>query len=254
MRRNLLRIGTAGWSIPKPHAAAFPIAGSHLERYAQRLNAVEINTSFYRPHRHTTYQRWAASVPHDFAFAVKVPRLITHQLRLSATETALDTFLAQASGLGPKLAVLLVQLPPSLAFDPASAAFFSALRARHRGDVAFEPRHASWFSNSADALLHQYRITRVAADPAIVPAAAAPGGAAHLRYLRLHGTPRVYYSDYTEEQIARYAAELAMSATPAWCIFDNTALGAATANALSLASLTAPACRGRSRSRARPDS
>ena len=57
------RIGTAGWSIPRQHAAAFPAGGSHLERYAQRFNAVEINSSFYRPHRRATYERWAASVP-----------------------------------------------------------------------------------------------------------------------------------------------------------------------------------------------
>jgi uncharacterized protein YecE (DUF72 family) len=67
-------VGTAGWSVPKEHAAAFPVEGSHLERYAQVFGAVEINSSFYRPHRRTTYERWAASVPETFQFAVKVPR------------------------------------------------------------------------------------------------------------------------------------------------------------------------------------
>jgi uncharacterized protein YecE (DUF72 family) len=248
MSINLLRIGTAGWSIPKQHAPAFPAAGSHLERYARRLNAVEINTSFYRPHRRGTYQRWAASVPDDFAFAVKVPRQITHELRLAGAEAALDAFLAQATGLGGKLEVLLVQLPPSLAFDPdIAAAFFPALRARHDGAVAFEPRHATWFSDDAETLLIQHRIARVAADPAIVAAAAEPGGWPGLRYIRLHGAPRVYYSNYAPEQIAHHAAQLADAMTPAWCIFDNTSLGAATANALTLADLTSPGCRSTGR-------
>jgi uncharacterized protein YecE (DUF72 family) len=73
-----VRIGTAAWSIPKKHAAPFPTAGSHLERYAAVFNAAEINSSFYRPHRAATYERWAASVPDDFRFAVKVPKAITH--------------------------------------------------------------------------------------------------------------------------------------------------------------------------------
>jgi len=115
------RVGTAGWAIRKEHAAAFPAGGTHLQRTAQRFNAVEINSSFYRPHRRATYERWAASVPDDFAFAVKAPRTITHDLRLAGADAVLDRFLAEASGLGIKLGVLLFQLPPSLAFDARTA-------------------------------------------------------------------------------------------------------------------------------------
>src|SRR5262245_60578113 len=107
-------VGVAGWSIPKPHAAAFPKTGSHLERYARRFNAVEINSSFYRPHRPATYARWAASVPPDFQFAVKVPREITHRRRLVDVADLLDQFLDECSELGEKLGPLLVQLPPGL--------------------------------------------------------------------------------------------------------------------------------------------
>jgi uncharacterized protein YecE (DUF72 family) len=237
------RIGTAGWAIRSERAAAFAGCGSHLARYAQRLNAVEINSSFYRPHRRTTYQRWAASVPEDFAFAVKAPRAITHELRLAGAEAALERFLGEATGLGSKLGVLLFQLPPSLAFDARIArAFLAALRARHAGSVAWEPRHATWFAPDAEALLAAHRIARVAADPAVVPAAAEPGGSDSLIYVRLHGSPRIYYSNYEAEEIAQYADRLKRAdadGKPAWCIFDNTALGAATDNALALAALTA---------------
>ena len=65
------------WSIPKAYGVPFPPSGSHLERYGAVFNAVEINSSFYRPHRTATYERWAASVPEDFRFAVKVPKSAT---------------------------------------------------------------------------------------------------------------------------------------------------------------------------------
>ena len=231
--RGAPRIGTAGWSIPKQHAAAFPVSGSHLERYGRRFNAVEINSSFYRPHRRATYERWAATVPEHFAFAVKAPRAITHDARLADAGPALDRFLGEATGLGGKLGPLLFQLPPSFAFDPRTTrAFLKMLRARHDGAAAWEPRHASWFTPRAEDLLAEYRVARVAADPAVVPAAADSGGWDGLNYIRLHGAPRIYYSDYGADDIARHAARMTAHS---WCIFDNTALGAATGNALALA-------------------
>ena len=84
------RVGCAGWALPKEHAGRFPGGGTHLARYAGRLPAVEINSSFYRPHRPATYARWAASVPEDFRFAVKVPKDATHARRLVNAEDVLD--------------------------------------------------------------------------------------------------------------------------------------------------------------------
>lgn len=239
-RRTSPRIGTAGWPIPRQHAAAFPQHGSNLERYADRFNTVEINSSFYRPHRRQTYQRWAASVPAGFAFSVKLPRAITHDLRLAGAKGPLDEFIAQASGLGAKLAVVLVQLPPSFAFDKRIArTFFAALRARFDGSVAFEPRHASWFEPNVERLLIAHRVARVAADPASTPAAAEPGGWRGLTYFRLHGSPRRYFSEYEPERIAHYAAMLRQAESPErWCIFDNTAHAFATANALALKAIS----------------
>ena len=231
-------VGCAGWSLPKAEQAAFPKTGTHLERYAARLPAVEINSSFYRPHRPATYARWAASVPPSFRFAVKVPRAITHDARLADAEGPLDAFLAEATALGAHLGCLLVQLPPSLAFEPAVAgAFLAVLRDRHAGAVAIEPRHASWFTAPVARLLTTRRVARVAADPARVPAAAEPGGGAGTAYFRLHGSPRMYYSAYDDaylDALARRLRAAAARADAAWCIFDNTALGAATANALGL--------------------
>jgi uncharacterized protein YecE (DUF72 family) len=233
-----IRVGTAGWTIPGPDRARFAEVGSQLERYATRFAAVEINSSFHRPHRPTTYARWAASVPESLRFSVKLPRLITHELRLQGVDAALDAFLAEAGCLGGRLGCLLVQLPPSLELVEESAtAFFQALRARAAVPLACEPRHPSWFSAAADDLLAGVGVARVAADPARVPAAAEPGGARVLCYVRLHGSPRMYYSSYSPEYLDALANTLereAAAGREVWCVFDNTAHGAATGNALDL--------------------
>jgi uncharacterized protein YecE (DUF72 family) len=230
-----VHLGTAGWNVRREHAHRFSNTGTHLERYATLFNAVEINSCFYRPHRFTTYERWAASVPEDFRFAVKLPKVITHESRLVGVVPALEQFLAEAAGLGTKLGPILVQLPPSFAFDPAVASpFFTELRSRFNGAVAFEPRHESWFTDDVQAMLVQHHVARVASDPARVPTAAEPGGYDRVVYIRLHGSPRIYYSAYPVEsldRVARILEEKASQGISTWCIFDNTALGAATADA-----------------------
>lgn len=229
-----LYVGCAGWSIPGLYADYFPTGGTHLERYAARFPAVEINSSFYRAHRPTTYARWARSVPEGFRFAVKLPRQITHRSRLRDL-AVLDEFLPAVSHLGEKLGPLLVQLPPGLSFEAESArAFFEALRERFEGHTVCEPRHPSWFSPEAEALLREWRIARVAADPAPVPEGTASGGWEGLRYYRLHGSPRMYHSPYSEAFLRALAQELIRAPVETWCIFNNTAQGAATGNALRL--------------------
>ena len=232
------RIGCAGWTIPKPHTAEFPIEGSHLERYAARLSAVEINSSFYRPHQPVTYARWAASVPDDFRFSAKIPKAITHDQRLVAADVMLNVFSSEVTCLGPKLGCLLVQLPPSLTYDRRVVeAFWRDLRAQYTGPVVVEPRHPSWFTPAVSARLSAHRVGQVAADPACVPAAAEPAGWPELVYVRLHGSPDTYYSTYDEvylDRLAHRLRKLAAAATEIWCIFDNTARFAATPNALGL--------------------
>jgi uncharacterized protein YecE (DUF72 family) len=230
-------VGCAGWSIPKSHAGAFPPPGSHLERYARQFPAVEINSSFYRPHRPATYARWAASVPDDFRFAVKMPREITHKRRLVHVAEPLERFLSEVADLGGKLGPILIQLPPRLAFEAASAGqFFAELRDRFAGQVVCEPRHPSWMDSRANQLLIDAKVARAAADPAVVPNAAEPGGWPGLTYYRLHGSPKIYYSAYSAKFLSLLVKSLIDRAAtgPAWCIFDNTAEGHAARNALDL--------------------
>jgi len=234
----MIYLGCAGWSLPKERAPAFPEAGSHLERYAARLGAVEINSSFYRPHRPQTYARWAASTPEDFRFSVKVPKAITHEMRLQGCETALDSFLAQCGELGEKLGCLLVQLPPSLGFDEAVVRrFFEALRCRFDKSVVVEPRHETW--RSAQQLLIDYQVGQVGASPSRFELDGQPSGWSGIAYWRLHGVPVVYRSAYTDQYLRELAAQLKRAhdqGTIPWCIFDNTASGAAVGDALSMRS------------------
>jgi uncharacterized protein YecE (DUF72 family) len=236
-----IRIGTAGWNIPKEHVPAFSAEGTHLERYARVFNAVEINSSFYRPHQRATYERWAASVPDNFRFAVKVPKAITHERRLKDAADLLDRFLAEVAGLGVWLGPLLLQLPPSLPFQQGTSdAFLAELRHRFAGALVCEPRHPSWFTDDVDGLLQEHRIARVAADPAPVPGAGEPAGWRNLSYYRLHGSPRIYYSPYAPDALARIADCLAADTAmgfESWCIFDNTAAFAAAGDALTVRAL-----------------
>jgi uncharacterized protein YecE (DUF72 family) len=202
-----VRIGTAGWNVPAALGDGFPKAGSHLERYATRLNCVEINSSFYRPHQKKTYEGWARSTPPTFRFAVKLPQSISHTEDLRFKPEDLDRFASEAGGLGAKLGVLLVQFPPRLAFDqPAAAKLFDALRRYFRHPVACEPRHASWFTSDVGQWMAERQIARVAADPARVDGAGEPGGWRGFFYIRLHGSPDVYYSSYDEDALASLAS------------------------------------------------
>ncbi len=234
-------VGTAGWSIPVPCAAEFPGNGTHLERYASQMGCAEINSSFYRPHRESTYAKWAAMVPAGFRFSVKVPKIVTHGASLVPPPALLEQFIAQVAGLGEKLGALLVQLPPRRVFSADGAQeLFEQLRSLHPvGAVVVEPRHASWFCAEADSLLRQLGVARVASDPAIVAAAAEPGGDPAVLYCRLHGSPRMYYSSYAETFLHNLATRLLEAKTRTFVIFDNTAAGAALKNALELQAMLA---------------
>jgi len=235
-----LRIGTAGWSIPRAIAHAFPAEGTGLQRYAARLDAAEINSSFYRPHKPQTYERWAQSTPPGFRFAVKAPKAVTHEARLIDCKAPMAAFLAETSALGDKRRPVLVQLPPSLIFDaPTAKRFFGEVRSIYDGALVCEPRHASWFEPKAEDLLAAHKVARVAADPARHPDAGRPGGWSGLRYWRLHGSPHMYRSAYSDEALAELAGQLAAEPrVERWCVFDNTTLGAAARDALALLALT----------------
>ena len=232
----MVHVGIAGWSIRKEHVGLFAMEGTHLQRYASRFDAVEINSSFYQSHKRETYERWAKSVPARFRFAVKAPKFLTHECCLEETGEPLARFIDEIGGLGRKLGCVLVQLPPGLAYDPRTVeTFFAAFRARYRGPLVCEPRHPSWFTGAGDCRLEAHGVGRVGADPPCAEDGGEPAASMRVIYYRLHGSPQMYYSSYTPEYLDRLAAAIAaVRRTPVWCIFDNTARGAAVLNAIDL--------------------
>ncbi len=208
-------IGTAGWTIPRAAAHHFDCTGTHLQKYSAVLTGAEINSCFHRSHELGTYRKWALATPRQFRFAVKLPRIITHDQRLLRVGIPMERFIKESSGLKSKRGPLLIQLPPSLSFERRRVkAFLDRLRARYDGSLVCEPRHETWFSPTASELLVSYQVARVAADPAILEIGKEPGGWDGIVYFRLHGSPR--------------------KSAETWCIFDNTAGGAAIENALEL--------------------
>ena len=235
-------IGTAGWSIPTYLKPKFPSIGTHLQRYAQVFNCVEINSSFYRDHKPDTYAKWTSMVPDHFRFAIKLNREFTHHNRLQQPEPRINQVLAGISELKEKWAVLLIQLPPSLEFDlEITKKFLQKLRKYYSGPVVWEPRHLSWITHYAVQLLAEFKINKVIADPEPCPIKESlRNNLEELRYFRLHGSPDIYKSRYSQEVIQELTQTIHDSAsknTPAWFIFDNTTYGYATENAMELQQL-----------------
>ncbi len=245
MVASRVRFGTAGWSLRAEHKTHFPGTGTHLQRYSKILNAVEVNSSFYCSHRPQTWAKWSESTGETFRFSVKAPRQITHHRRLKDVHNLWESFWSEVSQLGEKLRVILFQLPPTLAFDHQVARqFFSDVRESYDGPIALEPRHPSWFAPSPDELLCEYHISRVAVDPhpcGLSPLE--PAGDTRFVYFRLHGHPKIYYSNYSNEYLENLRSRIhECPADEVWCIFDNTAEGHATFNALQLKRLISQRC------------
>lgn len=237
--KNEIYIGTAGWSIPAHLKDQFSPVGSHLERYAEVFNAVEINSSFYKDHKRETYAKWASAVPSKFRFSVKLSRTFIQEARLRETGQQFEQTLHDISGLEEKWGLLLIQSPPSLEFEfEVARKFLRTLRKHYQGDVAWEPRHLSWTTKQALELFLEFKINKVLADPEPCPTPKLlRPPLEQTRYLRLHGRPQIYKSSYTEptiERIAESSLNPLYLTKDVWCIFDNTTFGHATENALLL--------------------
>ena len=233
-RDGAVRIGLAGWSeAVSRYRRHFPSEGSGLARYAGTFDFVEVNVTFYRAVREPTLIGWGEQTPPDFRFSIKINRSVTHASRLSPS-ARLDDALLPVRALGDKAAVLLVQLPPTLNFDPDRVeAFLGRLRVAYAGMVAWEPRHPGWDDETAANLLRAHDVTRVLTD---IPHPDTPRSSTGC-YVRLHGTPRRYRSSYSDTDLLALATWLAEVPGPSYVVFDNTAGPAAVSNAMTLQSM-----------------
>jgi uncharacterized protein YecE (DUF72 family) len=244
----LIRVGTSGWNYPHWRGRFYPQslpAAAWLRFAAERMDTIEINTTFYRLVRPARFAAWRAEVApfvatRAFRFAVKGSRFITHMKKLRGVDDSLARFFASGPLLlGDALGPILWQLPPLLRFHPDTLAAFFELLPRTAGAVrqprgpnltaraplryALEPRHPSFDDPAFHELCRRHDIAVVAADTAgqhVALAAAAGGGAG---YFRLHGNRRLYGGSYSDGELAAWA-DRALGLTNAretYVFFDN---------------------------------
>ena len=193
-------VGTSGFSYKEWKGSFYPADLSNdrmLAYYGERLNAVEINNTFYRMPKRATLADWGGKVPDEFCFVLKASRKITHFKRLKETQDELGYLVDVSSELGERLGPTLFQLPPNLKIDVERLRdFVSLFPAGFR--AAFEFRHDSWLTDETYAVLGDAGAALVIADttadepPDVV--ATAPFG-----YLRLRR------ADYDSDDVARWA-------------------------------------------------
>jgi uncharacterized protein YecE (DUF72 family) len=159
-------VGTSGYNYPEWRGTFYPeklATNKMLAYYAERLPTVEINYTFYRIPNEKLLAGWAAGTPEPFTFTLKAPRRITHDAKLQRCEDLLQTFCRAARTLGPKLAALLFQLPPTFKKDAdVLRAFVELVPEGTR--AAFEFRHASWLDNETFDLLRSRNLALCVAD------------------------------------------------------------------------------------------
>src|SRR6266540_2847003 len=141
-----VRIGTSGWVYPHWRETFYPKAQLLLLRRGRSPHAKQPAKAKAEPYgqpERTTFERWRRAVPDDFAYAVKLNRFLTHMKRLNVDRAMVARSYDTMAGLGPKLAVVLVQLPARFRFDAERVRRFFAAVARRRRRHALEPRDPS---------------------------------------------------------------------------------------------------------------
>jgi uncharacterized protein YecE (DUF72 family) len=213
-RRGRLYVGTCGWAYVWEQFYPDDLPRRrHLEYYAGQFGTVEVNYTFYRLPRTTTYQKWASETPEEFLFALKLSRFITHIKRLEGSKTAFRTFIRRAAPLGARLGPVLVQLPPSFALDMARLDRFLAKASEvgeerdQRLQLAFEFRHPTWFGNDNPALevLEHHGAAFVCGHSSRYPYPETEPVTGKFMYLRFHGPGEMFKSPYGRGGLRRWA-------------------------------------------------
>jgi uncharacterized protein YecE (DUF72 family) len=236
-----LRVGTSGWQYKHWRGRFYPKelpVARWLDHYTKYFDTVELNNPFYRQPERSTFERWRRAVADDFRYAVKLNRFITHIKRLNIEEDSVERSYGTLAGLGPKAAVVLVQLPPRMKYDAERVERFFTLVARRRRRHAIEPRDASWFTDEALAHLRRRRVALVIGETPRWPTHIAV--TADLVYLRFHGPERLYASSYSDEQLREWADRIRAwraDGRDVYAYFNNDEQGFAVRNALRLREL-----------------
>ncbi|RFM30650.1 DUF72 domain-containing protein [Deminuibacter soli] len=244
MRKGNLHIGTSGWSYKHWKGLFYPDKmkpTDWLLFYAQTFGVTEINTSFYSLPKPAAVDGWLNKTPAHFLFCPKMSRYLTHMKHLHDPEVPLQRFFDVFDRMQSKMGPVLLQLPPSLRFNPAICEnLFSLLKKQyHQYDFALEVRHESWLQQESISLMKHYHIAFVVAQSGKGFPYAEYSTAKHM-YIRFHGPEGLYNSAYTGKQLQYFAAhikEWRNSGHNVWAFFNNDISGYAIENARQLLTL-----------------
>jgi uncharacterized protein YecE (DUF72 family) len=238
MHGSGIHIGTSGWSYRHWSGVFYPPElkpDKYLEYYQSRFSCVELNASFYHLPREITVTGWMMRTPETFVFCPKMSRFVTHRLRLKDAAGSLERFFTVFAPLKLKTGPVLMQLPPSLTYDPAlTEDFFSLLTEKYTEyRFAWEIRHASWLNAGFFNLLNRSNMGFVIADSGRrFPYHEAV--TASFVYIRLHGREQLYASDYQDHDLSLLAQKIIGWHTEKkeiWVFFNNDFHGFAVKNA-----------------------
>jgi len=231
-------VGTSGFSYGHWRGTFYPgdlPEKKWFEFYCKNFSTVELNVTFYRLPEEDVFRKWRSGTPEDFSFALKGSRFITHIKRLKDPAEPLGRFMERVRPLGPKLAVVLWQLPPNFEKDAARLkAFLKALK-KYRRRNAFEFRNESWVDAEVFDLMREEGAGLCMADwPPFVDDLPAT---ADFVYIRRHGHGGTYDTNYSEGELRRDAARIRKYMSrqkDVFIYFNNDAWGYAPNNALEL--------------------
>lgn len=230
-------IGTSGWSYRDWSGSFYPEEipqRDWLAFYATKFPVVEINTTFYRTPYASMVKGWAKKTPDDFQFVVKMTRHLSHRANPQEGEKVFGRWLENISLLGEKLALILVQLPPSRSFDLRFLQkLLQLLPSTHAYVIEF--RHPSWERPETDDLLREKGICHCTISHPRYPLKWKPTASFH--YIRFHGARKLYAYDYSEEELKKIAHEmlsLSDQVKEVYAFFNNDIEAHAPFNALQL--------------------
>jgi uncharacterized protein YecE (DUF72 family) len=239
MKKGKVFIVTSGWVYDDWWGRFYPQnikPEERLEYYSKYFNIVEINSSFYHLPRQKTFKNWSLKTHSQFYFSAKLSRYITQIKKLNDSKEPLELFLSQSKGLGKKLQVILVQLPPNFRKDLKRLGEFLKLLPKERR-FAFEFRHVTWLDREVYDLLRKYKAGFVIQDSSRWPRAEVV--TADFVYLRLHGRV-LYSSNYPEAELKKWAEKIKnwfSEGLDVYGFFNNDTNALAVKNALSLKNL-----------------
>jgi uncharacterized protein YecE (DUF72 family) len=238
----VIRIGTSGWSYDHWVGVLYPQrtpVSARLALYTEEFNTVELNASFYRWPKDSTFTGWRLRLPDGFTMSIKAHRGLTHYRRLKSPEPWVERFEHCWRALGDRAEMLLVQLHPAQERDDERLDYFLG-RMPNWVRVAVELRHPTWDDAAVGALLERHHAAYVVMSGAGLPCV--PRATTDVVYVRMHGSDSesLYAGSYSDDDLRWWAERIIdwdADGRDVLVYFNNDGHGYAVQNARTLRAL-----------------